>query len=119
MVERIGSGGSAKAIFEAAMKRQAELRQKLERPELNFSTHLNAGTQGPPVASDPTSGFLSELNNNVRAADQVTEQVLTGQVTDFASAAAQLRQSDLSFRFALEVRNKFVDAYREVMRMSV
>ena len=33
--------------------------------------------------------------------------------------AIQLKRADLSFRFALEIRNKLIDAYREVMRMNV
>ena len=31
----------------------------------------------------------------------------------------KLKESRLAWQFTLEVRNKFVDAYREVMRMSV
>ena len=31
----------------------------------------------------------------------------------------QLKQAEISFRFAMEVRNKLIDAYREVMRMNV
>jgi flagellar hook-basal body complex protein FliE len=33
--------------------------------------------------------------------------------------AARLKESELSLRFSLEVRNKLIDAYREIMRMSV
>jgi len=47
------------------------------------------------------------------------DQVLSGQVSDFHEAASKLKEAELGLRFALEVRNKFVDAYREVMRMSV
>lgn len=128
MVERIGGGSLAKAAIEAALKRQAELRSRLQQPETDFASQLGAGTAGSAgpsngpasVAGTPTEpSLLQQVNQEVRASDRLTEQVLTGQVTDFAQAAAQLKQSDLAFRFALEVRNKFVDAYREVMRMSV
>ncbi len=31
----------------------------------------------------------------------------------------QLKQAELTFKFALEVRNKLIDAYRETMRMTL
>jgi len=31
----------------------------------------------------------------------------------------QIKQTELAFEFSMQVRNKFIDAYREVMRMSV
>ena len=43
----------------------------------------------------------------------------TGGIQDFHELAAHLKQSELTFKFALEVRNKLIDAYRETMRMSV
>ena len=33
--------------------------------------------------------------------------------------AARVKRADLSFKFAMEIRNKLIDAYREVMRMQV
>ena len=76
------------------------------------------GAQGPNFASKLSEG-LAEVNQQVNAADKLPEQMLNGEVSDFHDVAIQLKQSDLSFRFALQVRNKLIDAYREVMRMSV
>ena len=44
--------------------------------------------------------------------------VVKGDV-DLHEVAAQLKESEITFQFALTVRNKLLDAYREVMRMSV
>jgi len=121
MVDRIGGGSLAKAAIEAALKRQAEMRQRLQQPGAEFSPQLSAGAaSGQPQAEASQSPTLvQQVNQEVRAADTMAEQVVTGKVVDFAEATAQLKQSELAFKFALEVRNKFVDAYREVMRMSV
>mgnify|MGYP003656688012 CR=1 FL=1 len=75
------------------------------------------GTEGPNFA-DKLSNGLAEVNQQVNAADKLPEQMLNGEVSDFHDVAIQLKQSDLSFRFALQVRNKLIDSYREVMRMS-
>ena len=31
----------------------------------------------------------------------------------------KIKKAEFSFRFAMEIRNKLLDAYREVMRMNV
>ena len=59
------------------------------------------------------------MDSTVKGADRLVDDVLAGKVTDFHEAASKLKEAELGMKFALEVRNKFVDAYREVMRMSV
>ena len=55
----------------------------------------------------------------MRAADELPMAMVTGEISDFHQVAAQIKNAELTFRFALEVRNKLIDAYRETMRMSV
>lgn len=119
MVGGIGSNGSAMDAIKAAMQRQAEAAQRLaqararmeqgaveEAPaEVDFSSKLEAG--------------LDQINRQVQLGDQLVDDIVTGEVSDFHEVAAQIKQADLSFKFTLAVRNKFVDAYREIMRMSV
>ena len=115
MVDRIGSSstGLARAAIEAALKRQSEAVQSMSR-----------GVEG--AKETQASGFgqvlmdgLRSVNAEVKRADALSEDMVAGRVQDLSQVAAQLKQSDLSLRFALEVRNKFIDAYREVMRMGV
>src|SRR5689334_5126949 len=118
MVERIGQGSLARTAIEAALKRQAEAAKRLEL----LGTELS-GTKAPAAEGQDFSASLSQglrdVDAQVKLGDQLAQQVIEGKVSDFAEVAAQLKQSDLAFKFALEVRNKFVDAYREVMRMNV
>lgn len=115
MVDRIGTSSSslARAAIEAAMKRQADAMRS-----------MTAGPEGP--SAPRTSDFAKAIGENLRAVDEdvkrvdeLTRGLVSGSVADLSAVAAQLKESDLSLRFALEVRNKFIDAYREVMRMSV
>jgi flagellar hook-basal body complex protein FliE len=118
MLDRIGQGSLAKNAIEAALKRQAEATKRLDQrvAELSGSKAEEAGASG---FSSKLAEGLHEVDAQVKLGDELAQRVVEGKVTDFAEAAAQLKQSDLSFKFALEVRNKFVDAYREVMRMNV
>lgn len=115
MVDRIGTSSSslARAAIEAAMKRQTEaVRSMTGGPE-------GAAASKPVDFSKAISEGIRAMDAQVKKVDELSEDLATGRVTDLSEVAAQLKESDLSLRFALEVRNKFVDAYREVMRMSV
>ena len=49
-------------------------------------------------------------------ADQSVEQLLKGE-TGIHETMIALQKADISFRLLLQVRNKVMDAYREVIRM--
>lgn len=127
MLDRIGQGGGglARAAVEAALKRQAEAVARARQSAQAIPADL---AQRPGQAQDAAglSDFstaltrgIGELNSTVTRADQLPVDVLSGKVTDIHEVAARLKESELSLRFALEVRDKFIDAYREIMRMSV
>ncbi|MBJ02676.1 MAG: flagellar hook-basal body complex protein FliE [Planctomycetes bacterium] len=141
MINRISNGSElARAAMQAALKSQAQALRNVEdqAASLGASQGSTGGLgsvssalsslQSTSAASSPIDGAsfvdtlksgLQEVNAQVSNTDRLVEDVLAGKVTEFHEIAAQLKQSDLSLRFALEVRNKFVDAYREVMRMSI
>jgi flagellar hook-basal body complex protein FliE len=62
---------------------------------------------------------LGTVQSELAATDRLPEQLVSGQVESFEELAAQVKRADLTFRFSLEIRNRLVDAYREVMRMTV
>lgn len=115
MVDRIGPQTSlARAAIEAALKRQSAALERLAQ----VGSTAPAATPAIDFASALKTG-LGEIDSQVKRADALALDVATGKIVDFHEVAAALKQSELSLRFALEVRNKFIDAYREVMRMSV
>ena len=42
-----------------------------------------------------------------------------GPSRDTAQAVANIERANIAFSFALQIRNKLLEAYQEVMRMSV
>ena len=119
MVNGIGKGsGIASEAIKAALRRNAEATQRLQDATQRLSPE--AGTAEPKTEfRSALAEGLDEIDSQVRLGDELVERVLTGQVTEFHEVAAQIKQADLSFKFALRVRNKLIDAYREVMRMNV
>ncbi len=75
-----------------------------------------------PVAGASFQSALDEMVNKVEAlqvnADQEATKVAQGGGNLHETALA-LEKADVAMRLAVKVRNKLVDAYNEVMRMSV
>ena len=107
-----------RAAIEAALKRQAEAMNRMQERMADVTGGPATESKGFEDSMDAVQG-LKRLDAEVKQADELAQKLITGEVESFHEVAAQIKQSDLSFKFALQVRNKLVDAYREVMRMGV
>ncbi len=82
---------------------------------------LQGGTVGQPTAASFDSAIannVAELNESVKSSDTLHLEALKGEL-DFHEVAGRVKEAQLNFNFAMQVRNKLIDSYREVMRMSV
>lgn len=59
---------------------------------------------------------LSQKENN---ANQAIASLAAGEDIEIHQVMLAMQEADISFQLALEVRNKIIDAYQEVMRMQV
>ena len=78
---------------------------------------MNAAIAYPPRScSTPPSSALPDPEQlyNTAYAD-----FSKGKVDDVHEVMLAMTRADLSFRMVLEVRNKLVEAYQEVMRLNV
>jgi len=91
-----------------------------------------SGIRGP--ASSPSTSSLGEtlrdfvamLEEAVSAvdslqqrADEAAKALATGQSQDVHSVMIALEQANLALQLTIQVRNKLVEAYQEIMRMQV
>ena len=75
----------------------------------------------------PLSGSFGEMVKNAvdkvdasqKTAEQEIAKVVTGESQDLHQTIAALQSADLTFQLAMQVRNKLVNAYDEIMRMQV
>lgn len=62
---------------------------------------------------------LQDVDEAHKASDQQIQKVISGEVQDVHTAMIAMQKADLSFQMMMQVRNKLIDAYHEVMRMGV
>ncbi len=78
------------------------------------------------VAQEPNGDFGQLLTNMIQSADdsyavasEGTTQLLSGNVDNLAQIMIDGSKADLSLNLVIQIRNKIVDAYSEIMRMQV
>jgi flagellar hook-basal body complex protein FliE len=88
----------------------------------------------PPIAEAPKAGGLSagkvefgsylkdalgEVNQLQQVADKAIQQLVAEGKGDLQDTMVALEKADISFRFMMQVRNKVLEAYQEIIRMQV
>jgi flagellar hook-basal body complex protein FliE len=63
--------------------------------------------------------MLSTLNQSQQNSDALVEKLASGEDVDLHTVMIGLEENDINFNVALGIRDKLVDAYREIMRMQV
>ncbi|AIY04090.1 flagellar hook-basal body protein FliE [Planococcus sp. PAMC 21323] len=62
---------------------------------------------------------LKEVSAAQNESDKLTNQLITGEVQDVHEVMIASQKASLSLQMTMQVRNKVVEAYQEVMRMQV
>ncbi len=63
--------------------------------------------------------MVTETNQQQQNADQAIQQLHTGGEKNLHGAMISMEKADISLRYMIQVRNKAIDAYQEIMRMQV
>jgi len=79
-----------------------------------------AGADGKTVNfSQVLSNSLETVNAHQVEADRAIKEMIAGRAKNPHETMLLLERADASLKMAMQVRNKILDAYREIMRMQV
>ncbi len=88
-----------------------------------LSGSTGGGAIGGAKARDPVSDFkkalsqsIEDLNTQLSRADQSAQEMALGRA-DVHQSMIAMEQANLSLRLMIDVRNKVLAAYEEIMRM--
>ncbi len=82
----------------------------------------SAGAAGQAEAPSFREVFLNSLEQVNRLQQEATdgvEKLMTGQTDNLAEVFSAVRKSEVAFSMLMEMRNKLIDAYREIQQMRV
>lgn len=117
-----GIGGSAGGIQQIlAMRQQIIDRSNLLQQVKDAAPGTQ--TQGTGAAGEGFAGALKHALDNVSASQQKAEDISAayerGQETDVAKVMMARQEAGVAFEATLQVRNRLLSAYQDIMRMGV
>jgi flagellar hook-basal body complex protein FliE len=62
---------------------------------------------------------ISTVNDLQQRSDLEIQKIITGESDELHTAVVAMQRADVSFQMMMQVRNKIVQAYQEVLRMPV
>ena len=118
--------GAASGVHDIMALRQ----QIIDRNQLLQQVRTGDTASGSATGTAPTeaagSSFtgalksaLDTVNQTQTHAEAVTSAYETGQVTDIAQVMLARQQSSVAFEATLQVRNKLLSAYQDIMKLGV
>jgi len=104
--------------IDGAYPRPMQGLQELRRPDMSAGRARATQLEGPSF-SDYLAEQVDHVNQTVIDSDQKVADVTTGKSHNLHEMMVALNKADLSLRMLTQVRNKAVEAYKELMRMSL
>ena len=82
------------------------------------STASVTGVQ-PVSFSNILQNAVSQVDGKMRSGEVEQGKLLTGETTNLHQSMIAMQEANLSFSLMVQVRNKLVDSYQELMKMQV
>ncbi|MFN3553347.1 MAG: flagellar hook-basal body complex protein FliE [Novosphingobium meiothermophilum] len=119
-----GIGGRAAGIQDIMALRQqimerSQLLQQVRTPD-GAQAASGAAPSGPAGSfTDTLSGALDTVNAMQQKSSDITAAYEKGEVVDIAKVMLARQEAGVAFEATLQVRNKLLTAYQDIMRMGV
>ncbi|MBP8234241.1 MAG: flagellar hook-basal body complex protein FliE [Rhizorhabdus sp.] len=111
------------AMRQAILQQNSALQKAAAAPAqtpLAGVQQVGSATSAPEGSFASTlRGALTEVNSLQAKASAATESYERGETTDIAAVMLQREQSSVGFQATLQVRNKLLSAYKDIMSMPV
>jgi flagellar hook-basal body complex protein FliE len=76
-----------------------------------------AGASGGESFVDALKGFVGQVDQQIKEANQKADEFAVGKRFDMHEIVIATERADIGFRLLMQIRNKLLEAYQEIMRM--
>lgn len=105
-------------LYEQARTRGAGPADTLNPAEGIAGTRV-ADVSGRTEFNSVLERAVSSVNDKMQAADAEKTKLFTGETNNLHQAMIAMQEASVAFSLMVEVRNKLVEGYQEIMRMQV
>lgn len=98
---------------------EVQARRELQRQGMDPGLAGAGGESQGQGFSDLLRNSIEKVNAYQQQADQAVKEMVAGRSKNIHETMLAVERADVSLKLMMQVRNKVLDAYREVMRMQV
>lgn len=77
----------------------------------------SSGQESPGGFSKLMNQFVQQTNDSQLASDQSIDQLVKGETDNIQQVVLAVANAEMSFQLFMEIRNKLIESYNELMRM--
>jgi flagellar hook-basal body complex protein FliE len=88
-------------------------------PAVPASVPVQPAAAGGDPFSQLVSQLITDANGQQLQSNEALNNFVTGRSDNVQDLVLSVAKADLSFRLVLEIRNRLIDAYQDVMRMQM
>ncbi|HEY3367211.1 MAG TPA: flagellar hook-basal body complex protein FliE [Symbiobacteriaceae bacterium] len=89
----------------------------LDTPKLSLEDKVQPQPAGQPSFGQMLDQALQQVEADSQASDAASVKLATGQTDNIAEVMIANERANLSLSLTLQVRNKLLEAYQEIVRM--
>jgi len=89
---------------------------KINNVNSNIKSINNKKSEKSENFADILKKEIDETNNALQKAEEVEADIATGKVKDIATATITIQKAEMQMKMMLEVRNKAINAYKELLK---
>jgi flagellar hook-basal body complex protein FliE len=86
---------------------------------LNSFSPLKKDQKSDISFEDVLKEEINETNNLMQKAEKAEADIATGEVQDLAAASITIQKAEMKMKMMLEVRNKAINAYKELLKTQI
>lgn len=91
---------------------------QLKTDELK-SQFTDAADQNVTSFAESLKNAVNSVNELQKDADLMSQKLATGETKNIPEVMIAVEKADIALKLAVQVRNKMIEAYQEIMRMQV
>ena len=103
----------------AAQEVLAKMREIQSEARQSDGVSISDRAQGGTSFMDHLSKGIQEVNSMQKTADKMATELSSGKSENLHETMLATTQAELSFNLMVQLRNRALEAYQEVMRMQV
>lgn len=82
-------------------------------------SRAGSATGGEVPFADLVKGLMQDTSDQQSSVRQSLEKIVSGETDSIHDVVLTASKADLAFRLVMEIRNRLISSYQEIMRMQV